>query len=287
MKPRIVVMGSLNMDHNYAVERIPLAGETVSSHGVELHFGGKGANQAVAAKRAGGEVEMIGVLGGDDAGLRYRERMVEMGIGGEGLFTKKDVPTGSAVILVDRNGENLIVVDAGANGCLTPEMVDESAERIAGADLLLMQFECPLDAVARASQIAKENETLVILNPSPWRSDFDSVHYDHLILNQHESDRFGPEMHGATFIVTRGADATRYFTAQDRGDVATQPVSPVDTVGAGDSFAGAYAVAIGEGKSVPEAVAFANAAGALATTQMGAQVAIPTREAILKFLKPS
>lgn len=292
---KIAVLGSLNLDWTYRVPRIPAAGETISSRGVERHFGGKGANQAVAARRAGAEVEMIGLLGDDMAANDYRERLKSFGIGIGGLGTQTGFQSGSAVILVDDAGENLIVVDSAANGQVTPAMVDECADYIASAEVLLIQLECPLDAVARAAAIAREHETVIVVNPSPWDGKFAEagIPFDHLILNETEAGHFFERTDlsrfeappGATVIVTRGAQPTGFSSGGGHyEEVATLQVQPVDTVGAGDSFAGAYAVAIGEGKPVLEAVEFANTAGALATTERGAQTSIPERAVILDAL---
>lgn len=298
MKPKIVVVGSLNVDHTLRVPRIPGPGETLSASGAFTCFGGKGANQAVAAARAGGDVTLIGCAGRDDFGARYVQHLQGEGIATQAIV-QSDLPTGSAFIAVDDRGENCIIVNPGANHALLPEHIDRHAEVIREARALLLQLECPLPAVKRAAEVAREAGVRVMVNPSPWSEAFVSaeIPVDVLIVNEHEAGL----LTGMTFtelvhkpeaalaeskcsllIVTRGSDSTLVVrSGHEVVEVAPPKIAPVDTVGAGDTFAGALAVALSEGVAVNEAVRFANAAGALATLKPGAQPAIPTRELIL------
>ncbi len=293
--PRIAVVGSLNIDLFYQVERFPLPGETITGLGTEIHFGGKGANQCLAARRAGAVVEMIGCLGQDDHGKNYRAFLTESGTGTDGITTTPTHPSGSALILTESSGQNVIVVEPGANGQLSPAMVEAQAGRIETADVLLLQLECPLETVRRAATIAAESQTRIILNPSPWQDAFleAAIPFDDLILNETEAACYfgqpdlakitheGP----STIIITRGEQSTLCLKPDgSREEVPSFPVVPIDTVGAGDSFAGAYAVAVAEGLPIREAISFANAAGALATLKSGAQSAIPYRKSIHEFL---
>ena len=276
--PSIVVVGSLNVDHTLRVPRLPAPGETLTSSSMLTCFGGKGANQAVAAARAGGRVAMIGCVGVDDFGTRYIEALKAEGIDTTGVL-RSETPTGSAFIAVDDAGENSIIVNPGANHAITVADIDKHAELIRKADALLLQLECPLRVVRRAAEIAREAAVKVLLNPSPLSEAFlaDRFEVDVLIVNEGEAAKI---MQDGDFnqakcrqlIMTRGAESTLHMTADRVETFAPPKVTPVDTVGAGDTFAGAFAVS-GD-------IAFANTAGALATLKAGAQPSIPTRSEI-------
>lgn len=286
--PKIAVVGSLNVDHTLRVPRIPAPGETLTSSSMLTCSGGKGANQAVAAARAGGVVTMIGCVGLDDFGARYIEHLKAEGIDTSGIL-RSETPTGSAFIAVDDRGENSIIVNPGANHAITSQDVERHAHLIREADVLLLQLECPLDVVRRAAEIAHEAGVRVILNPSPLSAGFlaERFRVDVLIVNEGEASQITPrhdlkEANCRQLIITRGADSTLSITSDGVIEVMPPKVAPVDTVGAGDSFAGAFAVASAGGAG--DAIRFANAAGALATLKAGAQPAIPTREEVLDFL---
>ena len=283
--PKIVVVGSLNVDHTFRVPRIPSPGETLTATGAFTCYGGKGANQALAAARAGGSVTLIGCVGEDDYGSRYLEYLAAQGIDTSGIF-RSPTPTGSAFIVVDQQGENSIVVNPGANHQLRPHHIDSRAELIRQADALLLQLECPLDTVIRAAEIAKEAGVRVFLNPSPMTEAFihSGLKVHTLIVNQHEA----AQLTGSTsemLVITNGAGPTRLITGNETLTLPPPSVTPVDTVGAGDSFAGALTVALSEGQSLENALEFANSAGALATQKPGAQAAIPLRQEILAMLE--
>jgi ribokinase len=295
-KPKIVVFGSLNVDHTMRVDTIPVAGETVLSNGLLTCFGGKGANQALAARRAGASVDLIGTVGVDDFGVAYRSSLAREGVGVTGLGKAVAKPTGSAFAVVDSKGENLIVVNPGANYTLNEEGLEEHRKAIGKATVLLMQLECSMEAVTRAAEMARESEgeTLIVINPSPWSGEFlkAKVPCDVLIVNEKEEEDLG----GAAkllksayakkaglkmVVVTAGAKATKLYTGAAKPLSITPPkVKAVDTVGAGDSFAGAFAVALAEGQNQRDSLKFANTAGALATLKPGAQSSIPMREEI-------
>ena len=293
LRPRIAVVGSLNVDHTLRVPRLPGAGETLAASGAFTCFGGKGANQAIAAARAGGEVSIIGCVGEDDFGSSYLKYLREEGIHTDGVI-RSSTPTGSAFIAVDDAGENLIIVNAGANHAITVKDVEAAAATIAQADALLLQLECPLAVVKRAAEIAHQAGVRVILNPSPWIEGWNEagIPIDVLIVNEHEATTLmggkGSEAKPTLplLVVTRGSDSTLAYSRTE-GVVEARPpkVCPVDTVGAGDSFAGALAVALTEGRELRDAIAFANAAGALATLKAGAQPSIPQRAEILAKTK--
>jgi ribokinase len=300
--PKIVVVGSLNVDHTLRVPHIPAPGETLTASASFTCFGGKGANQALAAARAGGDVTLIGCVGEDDFGARYIEHLRSEGIH-TGAIVKAGPSTGCAFITVEDSGENSIVVSPGANHALRPLHVEEHAALIRSAAGLLLQLECPLPGVLRAIGIAAAAGVPVILNPSPLTSEFVQarVEVDTLILNAHEAASLvsmtpaeidaEPQCARTTarcrqMIITRGGDPTLVITARGILNVVPPQVTPVDTVGTGDAFAGAYAVACASGMPLEEAIHFANAAGALATQRMGAQPSIPLREAILALMGP-
>ncbi len=280
--PSIIVVGSLNVDHTLRVPHIPAPGETLTSSSMLTCFGGKGANQAVAAARAGGRVAMIGCVGVDDFGTRYIEALKAEGIDTSGI-SRSETPTGSAFIAVDDAGENSIIVNPGANHAITPADIEKQAERIRGADALLLQLECPLPVVRRAVEIAREAGVKVVLNPSPLSEAFlaDRFDVDVLIVNEGEAakitlDRNLKQAKCRQLLITRGADSTLSITEAGLSEFMPPKVTPVDTVGAGDTFAGAFAVS--------NDIAFANAAGALATLKAGAQPSIPTRHEIESFV---
>ncbi len=287
-RPKIVVVGSLNVDHTLRVPRIPQPGETLTSSGMLTCFGGKGANQAVAAARAGGEVWIIGCVGMDDFGARYVEHLQAEGINTSGIV-RSAAPTGSAFIAVDDRGENSIIVNPGANHAITEADIDSHAGIIREADALLLQLECPLTVVRRAAEIARGVGVPVVLNPSPLSGAFLGARFevDTLIVNEGEAEQVAPhrtlgEAMCRQLIITRGGQSTLCITGTGVSEVAPPKVTPVDTVGAGDSFAGAFAVAMSGGQE--DHLRFANAAGALATLKAGAQPSIPTREEILALL---
>ena len=248
-----------------------------------MSFGGKGANQAVAAARAGGRVRMIGCLGNDERGREYRARLEAEEIENSGVLTV-ETSTGAAFITVDRKGENTIVIDPGANHALTPKMLEDSASRIEESAVTLLQLECPPEVVAAAAVLTRAAGRKVVLNPSPWQPEpmAGDIPIDVLIVNEREAESLpgGPEgfcsrMGCEAVIVTRGASPTRIVSRGGSSEVAPPKVSPVDTVGAGDTFAGVFALAYARGTGLRDAVRMANAAAALATLKRGAQEAIP------------
>lgn len=292
----VVVVGSLNVDHIAAVKRLPSAGETVSASSLEKRFGGKGANQALAAARHGALVTMIGCLGDDPDGRDYRNHLRREGINCSAVNTVKG-GTGSAFIAVDAKGENQIIVIPGANAALTSPTLKMQRSRIEVAKALLVQLEVPLDSVVEAIKLANGRDVPVVLNPSPVLPDFPwgSVTVNVLIVNSGEArqifdaeaDDIGDHLDAwkqrlkdkgvRTLIVTRGEKSTLVLTDTGLKKVATHKVKPIDTVGAGDTFAGAFTTHLAEGSPLLDCVRWANTAGALATQKVGAQEGIPHR----------
>jgi ribokinase len=289
----IVVLGSLNIDRYSLVERLPQPGETVLARRSFTRFGGKGANQAVAAARLGARVTMIGAVGADELGEEYRERLAAEAIDTRAITMEApDISTGSATIAVDAAGENCIIVDPGANARVTPDDIRAAREQIAAARVLLVQLETPLATVVEAIQVAHAAGVAVVLNPSPWRDDlpWGELALHTVIVNETEvqawlgQPRFPRELAVQRVVVTQGAGPTLGFSASEALEVHPPVIQVVDTVGAGDAFAGAYVVALAEGMGFPEALRFANAAGALATQKSGAQEALPDRAAVTALL---
>ncbi len=296
----VVVIGSLNYDCIALVDEFPRPGNTLMAKDLLFRLGGKGANQAVAAAAQGGNVFMIGSVGDDGAGDAYKQYLERRNIRIDGLVTREGVATGTAMICVNSRAENTIVVGRGANGTLTPAEVEAQQQYIAMGTIMLAQLEVPLDAVVAGLKMARPMGTATCLNPSPWRSDFPwgEVELDFVIVNEHEArqllgkpvlslndaewihDKIR-DMNIHALIVTRGAHSTLTFT--DSGpplEIPVMVVEAVDTVGAGDSFSGAFAARWSELRALEPALRAASVAGSLATLKAGAQEATPTREEV-------
>jgi ribokinase len=302
----ITVVGSLNVDLIADVQRLPRPGETVVAPRLTRRFGGKGANQALAAVRQGARVTMIGCVGDDPEGRTYMDQLRRESITVSTMKTARGTSTGTAFIAVDATAENQIIVHPGANGELTAAAVRNQRARIAVASALLVQFEIPLEAVLAAIEIANGSSIPVVLNPSPANPEFPwgTPRIDVLIVNQPEAEAlFGLPVDTLetdfkawdaaiaakkirTLIVTRGARSTLTLHHDEFAAVPCHPVEPVDTVGAGDTFAGAFTAQHYSGKPFLEAVHWANVAGALATLKAGAQEGIPMAGDITQALNP-
>ncbi len=279
---RVCVVGSLNLDHVASVNAFAAPGQTVTASDLVLRHGGKGANQAVAAARQGATVSMIGAIGSDAAGQAYRERLLAEGIAVQHLKEAGE-PTGAALINLLPSGENTIVVFPGANQSLTPEDVTWAGESIQNAAILLVQLEVPVETVVAAIQIANRSGSQVILNPSPFRADFpwQEVYIDILIVNEGEAEQLdasaadGDDLPVGCLIITHGAEPVELITPDGDFTLLPPSVTPVDTVGAGDTFAGTLAARLALGESIQAAVVKANAAAARSTLKVGAQEAMP------------
>ncbi|AYF74054.1 ribokinase [Nocardia yunnanensis] len=272
---RIVVVGSINMDLVTTVGRRPAAGETVSGESFALVPGGKGSNQAIAARRAGGEVEFVGAVGNDVFAGALRDVLREAGVGVERLRGVAGA-SGVAAIVVDESGENTIIVVAGANGRMT-ELAPADLETIAGADVLMCQLEIPVPTVLAAARHARANGTVVMLNPSPVQELPAEVwaEIDVAVVNEGEAEQLASALADVPHVITTLGGKGASYRGPD-GETLTQPGVPVevvDTTGAGDTFTGALAAHWDEG---PErALVWACTAGALATTKLGASASIP------------
>ncbi|MBN1814018.1 MAG: ribokinase [Anaerolineae bacterium] len=299
MAARITVVGSLNMDLVVRAPRIPRPGETIL--GGEFHTapGGKGANQAVAAARLGGQVSMVGRVGSDAFAQSLLDGLAADGVDHTFVTQDPQAATGVAFIVVDDAGENSIVVASGANMRLSPADVDAAEAAIAAADVLLLQLEVPLPAVVQAARVAHAHGTTVILNPAPacpLPHELLSL-IDVLVPNESEAARLTrlpigdrAEIEAAAVVLCELGVDTVALTLGERGAllvgegerelIPAFEVTPVDTTAAGDAFVGGFAVALAEGRSLTDAVRWANAAGALATTKLGAQPSLPIRRMV-------
>ncbi|MEU5153848.1 ribokinase [Glycomyces sp. NPDC021274] len=297
----VVVIGSANLDLVYEVERIPAPGETVLSRGLASFPGGKGNNQAIAAARAGAETRFIAALGRDAAADQLAAQARDAGI--TLLDRRVDAPTGTAVIFVDRKGENSIVVNSGANAALVDLTEAELAE-IAAADVMVVQLETPLETVTAAIRAARAADTVVVLNAAPSGAFPEELlgEVDILIVNEHEAAELAGEpagtgerslmsvltAHGCDVVITLGADGA-YVGGRgiDAVKVAAFPVEVKDTTGAGDVFVGAFAASLdrtADERSLVAATEFATAASAIAVQRKGAGPSIPTLDEVRSLL---
>ncbi|HEX2101978.1 MAG TPA: ribokinase [Candidatus Synoicihabitans sp.] len=298
----VTVVGTLNVDHVWRVPRIPRPGETVLADAVERQFGGKGANQAIAAARQGCRVRMIGAVGDDADGACYRERLASEGVVVDHLHTAEGVATGTAHVYVDPHGENLIVVDRGANARLDEDKVRFALDRtLHDTTILLLQLETPRDAVLAALRMAEAADVRSLLNASPAARDFPwgEIAIDTVIVNEsecRESFGFAADDLGrldsagrvqlcgclkvSHVIVTRGSRATLHLSPTGVSHVPTFPVTPRDTVGAGDTFAGVLASRLAACMPREQAIREANVAAALSTLSSGAQPGMPTNATV-------
>ncbi|WP_217209561.1 ribokinase [Streptomyces sp. AC550_RSS872] len=288
----IVVLGSTNMDLVTYVAKAPQRGETVMGREFRTVPGGKGANQAIAAARAGGNVSMIGAVGNDAFGTRLRSTLEHSGVDTDDLRTVEG-PSGTAHIVVDDDGGNAIVVIPGANGTLDHLSPGDEGV-IASAGTLLLQLEIPIAAVLAGAQAARRHDVRTILTPSPAQPLPDELcaAVDLLVPNEHEATtltgRTDPREAAVglldlvpAVVVTLGAAGSLYVSRDtDPVTVPAPQVTAVDSTGAGDTFVGALAVALGEGRPMPEALAWAAEAAALSVQREGATVSMPYRPEI-------
>ena len=276
MGPRIAVVGSINADLVVQMPKLPGRGETVSSAEPAWFPGGKGANQAVAASRMGGNVSMFGAIGADEPGQMCLSALKQSGVNVDAVVTALS-PTSTALVMVEHSGENQIVVADGAN-----QYASFDAAQISAADAVIVQFEIPESVIVEVGKAAKG---IFCVNAAPVRelsTELASL-IDVLIVNEHEFAQLGEPKSGLV-IVTAGA---KEVVAFQNGEVVakSQPpkVEALDTVGAGDTFVGAFVVAYASGKTIPDALDLACAASALSTLKLGAQSGMPTASEVKEF----
>lgn len=302
-RPKVTIVGSFNMDLSVRTPRMPVPGETLLGGPFTTGPGGKGANQAVAAARLGADVSMLVKLGQDVFGNQAAENLIREGINPETILRTDQTHTGVAFIIVDNTGENLIVVAGGANNQITPEDVERARTTLTSADILLTQLEIPMETVAYAVKIAHDAGVKVVLNPAPGQplspdllqridiltpNETEAQTITGLpVTNVAEAEEAGRHLLRSgvkAAVITLGSKGSLVVTPDGSTLVPGRSVKVVDTTGAGDAFSGALVVALGEGKGLVEAAAFANAAAALQVTKPGTAPAMPYRDEVLAFM---
>ena len=297
MKKGILVIGSLNMDLSIDLAKMPVTGETILGRGIAYKAGGKGANQACAAGKLGGRVRMLGCVGQDEFGQKLVKSLSESGVETDYIKESRDLPTGTAVIYVDDNGDNSIVVIPGANMACDIEYLKEQDEQFHWCDYVVLQMEIPYEAVWYSVKRAKELGKMVILNPAPAPDEIPEEILslvDYLTPNETEIIALNGKSkddirEGAEKLLSRGVSNV-LATLGDRGALLVnrygetfypaRKVVSVDTTAAGDCFNGAMVAALAEGQSEAEAILFANIASSIVVTRKGAQESLPIREEV-------
>jgi ribokinase len=299
-KPRVLVVGSSNTDLVVYCQRLPKPGETVLGGEFKMFGGGKGANQAVAAVRAGGDVTFLGAYGADSFGDEARERLVKEGIRVDYFRRVTEAPSGIALILVDGvTRDNLIAVAKSANEAVDAAMISAARSAFEAADVVISQLEIRDEAVNAVAQICNELKKPFILNPAPTRALAKTIYesVDILVVNEHEVRTLSgiENIDAATawfqtqgcrvVVVTLGADGATFVSFSDgkQGAVPPPKVTPVDTTGAGDCFVGWLGVGIAEGLNLEQSVQRAVKAASLKTTRPGAQHGMPYRDEVVDF----
>ena len=302
MPAKVVVIGSLNMDLVTRAPRLPRGGETLIGESFSTIAGGKGANQAVAAARLGAQVAMVGCVGSDAYGQQLRGALVNEGIDCQAVSVVEG-SSGVALIVVDDNSQNAIVIVAGANGALTPAVLDGFDEVLQSADVIVCQLEVPDATVAHALKRGRELGKIVILNPAPASHALPADWYacvDYLIPNESEAamlsglavdsletaEAAAAQLIGAgagKVIVTLGGQGLMFANGSSFEHFPAPRVKAVDTTAAGDTFVGGVPAALGNGKSEGEAIRLGQVAAALSVTRIGAQPSIPTLQEVQAF----
>jgi ribokinase len=305
MNSRIVVVGSLNADFVINLGRFPLPGETLVGRDFKIFPGGKGANQAYAAARLGGDVTMLGQVGNDVQADFLKNNLASVGVNVSRIGRDPNVSSGIATITIDSNGENEIIIIPGSNGTFGPEPLERNREVIAGAGFVLLQLEVPMPTVLLAAKIAKEAGATVILDPAPARALADELlaTVDYLTPNETElgiltaapaenvTQTFArqkaaklQERGVKKVIVKMGPQGALLLAGGQEHFWPAIPVKAVDTTAAGDAFNAAFAFALARGLSDIDAGRFATAAAAVSVTRPGAQPSMPTRAEVEKIM---
>ena len=301
--PRVLVIGSANVDFTVTVDRLPREGETVSGGRLHVGHGGKGANQAVAARRLGAEVRFVGCVGQDTFGDEIADRLAAEGVAIDGL-NRTAAATGTALIVVDALGRNQIAVAPGANRLLGVEMAQTREADLHWAQVLLLQLETALPTVAWALRAARRHTVVTILNPAPAQPLPEEMYplVDYLTPNAGEAALLSGQPVGSpetareaarqllergvgTVVVTLGEAGALVCAESSAVHFPAFPVQAVDTTGAGDAFNAGLALGLAAGGTLEQAIPLANAAAALACTHTGARDALPDRAQVEAFLK--
>jgi ribokinase len=305
MPAKVVVIGSLNMDLVTRAPRLPRGGETLIGESFATVSGGKGANQAVAAARLGAQVSMVGCVGSDAYGEELRGALLAEQIDCQAVSTVDD-SSGVALIVVDDNSQNAIVIVAGANGALTPAVIDRFDAVLRAADVIICQLEVPDATVGHALKRGRELGKTVILNPAPASRPLPADWYasiDYLIPNESEASALSGlpvdslasaetaasrliAMGAGKVIITLGAQGSLFANGKGFEHFPAPKVKAVDTTAAGDTFVGGFAAALAAGKREVDAIRFGQVAAALSVTRAGAQPSIPTLSDVQAFKAP-
>ena len=303
MMGRVTVVGSFMFDLVARAPRRPKTGETLIGDSFGMFIGGKGANQAIAASRLNALVCMVGRLGDDLFGNQFLDKFSDEKINTDFVIQDKNNGTGVGMPLIDASGDNSIVIIPRANTALSAKNINQGYEAIANSDILLLQLEVPIEASQRAAEIAKENSTIVILNPAPAKEIPDTLLdlVDILTPNESETEilsgisattekeakeaaRILMDKGVETVILTLGSRGSLLLTATVESFFPANQVDVVDTTAAGDAFCGALAASLANGSTIEEAVKTGNAAGALAVTKLGAEPSLPKKADQDRFL---
>ena len=277
MTPRIAVVGSINADLVVQMPKLPGRGETVSSAEPAWFPGGKGANQAVAAARMGGDVSMFGAVGTDEPGQMCLTALTQSGVAVDSV-QKVASPTSTALVMVEHSGENQIVVADGAN-----QFASFDSDAVASADAVIVQFEIPESVIV---EVGKTANGIFCVNAAPVREISDELSglIDVLIVNEHEFAQLGKPSSGLVIVTAGAAEVVAYENGEVVAKSQPPKVDAIDTVGAGDTFVGAFVVAYASGNSVADSLDVACAASALSTLKLGAQSGMPTASEVTQFL---
>ncbi len=305
-EPKIVVVGSINMDLVIRCETIPVPGQTIIANWSTEIPGGKGANQAVGSSRAGGNVSLVGRVGSDSMANRLIENLDGSGVGTAFVKRTDNCASGIAIVAVEGSGENAIMVVPGSNGRVSDDDVNRAAEMIRGADMILLQLEIPISTVLYVIDLARAAGVRVVLDPAPMPAELppEALEVDVLCPNQSEAEQLVgyavetvDDAHRAAEQIVNNGTRHAVITLADKGAVIhdgtssewIQPfaVKAVDTTAAGDAFAGALTVRLAEGAALSDAALFACAAGAIVSTRLGAQPAMPDRSEIEALITES
>ena len=303
MSKRIVVLGSANIDHIAKVAKIPDPGETIGDGKYSKAFGGKGFNQAVAATKAGGQVEFLACVGSDEDGKQIISTLSGDGAKTENVEFLEGASTGAAFIFVDDKGENSIVVTPGANKEMTIDNIKAWEDIISRADFLVMQMEIPYECVSLAAEIANRNNTFVLLNPAPaCKIDSRLMSYtDLLVVNEKEAEvisgkllnetglekmaSYLNELGARSVIITLGSEGSYLLNGDPGEKFSAYRVVAVDSTAAGDTYCGSLVAYLADGKKgMTEAMHFASAAAALSVQKLGAYPSVPLKNDIIRFI---
>lgn len=304
---KLTVLGSINADHIITVPYFVKAGETLRGSNYHIAYGGKGANQAVAAARLADKSEVkvnfIACIGEDDIGRSMKKAFADDGINTNAIVEIKGETTGIAMIQVAKTGENSIVISAGANAHLDEKVVEKFKDEIIEADYLLTQLETPITAIIKAVQLAKNNNTKVVLNPAPAQelpeellknvdiitpNETEAEILTGIAVNNEEDAKKAAEVFHSkgikTVLITLGARGVFFSDGKNSEIIEGFKVQAIDTTAAGDTFNAGFLVALLEDKNFKDAIKFANAAAAISVCREGAQPSIPSRTEVLEFL---